>query len=305
MAVYSIKEVETLTGIRAHTLRAWEQRYDLVTPRRSKTNVRYYLEEDVRELSTIALLNRNGYRISQIAEMDGQERRRQAAELSSLNVSPDTQLDLLTLSIVELDEEKFSLIVDTNIDQRGFEETMMEVIYPFLDKLGVLYFTGSVSPAQEAFAGALIRQKILAATDRLPAAGDAHLPTFALFLPTGDRQDLSMLFIRFLLKQRGFPVLYLGQQIAASDLADVCRAREIDYLFTLLTNNYVEHPVGELVEDILAACPDAHLVVAGQQVKLHHLDRYERVDTVAGLQELLAYVQGLSTPADRNIAVAK
>ena len=101
MAVYSIKDVEKLTGIRAHTLRAWEQRYDLVTPRRSQNNVRYYLDEDLHELSTIALLNKHGHRISKIADMAPTERAAEIASLTSLNIDPNIQLDTLTLSIVE------------------------------------------------------------------------------------------------------------------------------------------------------------------------------------------------------------
>ena len=306
MAVYSIKDVEKLTGIRAHTLRAWEQRYDLVTPRRSENNVRYYLDEDLRELSAVAVLNKHGYRISKIAAMDSAERAEHLARLSSLNVGPETQLDALTLSIVEMDDEKFSLIVDTNIEQRGFEETMMEVVYPFLDKLGVLYFTGSVTPAQEAFASHLIRQKVLAATDRLPPNAYSDRPVFALFLPQGERQELSLLFMQLLLRQRGFSVLYLGSSIGAEDLADVCRVREVDYLFTILSNSYVERPVDQLVAEILSHCSEERLLLAGYQANLHDLRAYPRAETVAGLKEFLAYLDRLlSTTADQSTVVAR
>ena len=306
MAVYSIKDVEKLTGIRAHTLRAWEQRYDLVTPRRGQNNVRFYLDEDLHELSTVAVLNKHGYRISKIAAMAPAERAALLASLTSLNVGPDTQLDALTLSIVEMDEQKFSLIIDTNVAQRGFEETMMQVVYPFLDKLGVLYFTGSVTPAQEAFAGHLIRQKILAATDRLPAAPEEDRPVFVLFLPEGERQELSMLFMQLLLKQRGFGVIYLGPNIGVQDLADVCQVRRIDYLFTILSNGYVERPVEQLVEDILMQCPDEQLLLAGYQANLHDLSAYPRAKTVTGLRDFVTLLDRLlSTTADRSTAVAR
>ena len=306
MAVYSIKDVEKLTGIRAHTLRAWEQRYDLVTPRRSQNNVRYYLDEDLHELSTIALLNKHGHRISKIADMAPTERAAEIANLTSLNIDPNIQLDTLTLSIVEMDEEKFSHIIDTNVAQRGFEETMMQVVYPFLDKLGVLYFTGSVTPAQEAFAGHLIRQKILAATDRLPVVAEEDRPVFVLFLPEGERQELSMLFLQLLLKQRGFGVIYLGPNVGTQDLVDVCQVRRVDYLFTILSNGYVERPVDRLVDDILTACPDERLLLAGYQANLHDLSAFPRAHTVAGLREFIAFVDRLlSTPADQNTAVAR
>ena len=186
MAVYSISDLEKLTGIKAATLRAWEQRYGIIKPRRTETNIRYYLDEDLRELLNIALLNKNGLRISKIARMREEERAERVAAISSIQVTPDTQLDTLTLSTVELNEFKFSHIVDTNIRQRGFEETMLEVIYPFLDKIGVLYFTGSITAVQEAFISNLIRRKLIAAVDDLPNPEPDQGPVFCLYLPEGD-----------------------------------------------------------------------------------------------------------------------
>ena len=302
MAVYSIKDVEKLTGIRAHTLRAWEQRYDLITPRRNRTNVRYYLEDDLRELSGIALLNKNGYRISKIAEMSAEERAERVAAVSCLNVSPNTQLDTLTLSVVEMDDYKFGLIIDTNIEQRGFEETMLEVVYPFIDKLGLLYFTGSVTPVQESFVGGMIRQKILTAIDGLPATPKRNRPVFALFLPEGERQDLSMLFIQYLIKKRGFSALYLGTGIGPSDLGDLCRVTDVDYLLTLLSNTFVERPVDELVETILEHCPDVRLMLSGYQANLHDFAGYGRVEKVAGLREMLRFLDQLSMREDLSTA---
>lgn len=305
LAVYSITDVEKLTGIRAHTLRAWEQRYDLVVARRSDNNVRTYLEEDLRELYNVALLNRNGWRISRIAAMTSDERAMEVASISKLNIGPETRLDALCLSTVEMDAEKFGLIVDMNIEQRGFEETMMEVIYPFLDKLGVLYFTGSVTAVQESFVGSLIRQKILAATDRLAPNIADNAPSFTLFLPEEERQELSMLFLQYLLKQRGFPVLYLGGNITPTDLGDACRIAQADYLFTILSSSYVAQPVEHLVREVLHHCPDSQFLLSGYQTTLHDFDGLERVIPVNGLREVLAFVESLSKPAGRSIAVVK
>ncbi|THH39438.1 MerR family transcriptional regulator [Neolewinella litorea] len=305
MAVYTISDVEKLTGIRAHTLRAWEQRYELVTPRRDENNVRHYLEEDLRELSNIALLNRHGYRISRIAALSPEERAREVASVSSLNISADTELDALTLSVVEMDPFKFSLIVDTNIAQRGFEETMMEVIYPLLDKLGLLFFTGSVAAVQESFTGGLIRQKILAATDRLPQIRKEGRPSFGLFLPEGEQQELSMLFVQYLLRKRGFPVVYVGTDVSCIDLGDFCRVRPVDYLFTILSSNYVARPVDDLIHDILDHCPDSRLLLSGYQATLHDLSGYRRAERLSGLGEMIEWMDTFSTRAGPRIAVAR
>lgn len=290
MAVYSISDLEKLTGIKAATLRAWEQRYDIVTPKRTATNIRYYLDEDLRELLNVALLNKNGMRISQIAKMRTEERSQKVVAISSINVSPDTQLDALTLSAVEMDEFKFSHIIDTNIRQRGFEETMLEVIYPFLDKLGVLYFTGSVTPVQEAFIGNLLRRKLIAATDALPVTRQGKSPVFALYLPDGERQELSLLFVEYLLRKRGFLTLYLGGDVSVSDLVDVVSCTRIDYLFTIFSNAFVHEPVDRHVDNVLKGCPKLTLLLSGYQATMHDFSDEARVRVVNGLDDMLTFV---------------
>ncbi len=302
MAVYSISDIAELTGIRPTTLRAWEQRYDLVTPHRDASNTRCYGEEDLRTIYTVALLNRHGHRISKIAAMPAAERSRRVAELSSLDVKDGVELDVLTLAVAELDAHRLGLILDANTEQRGFEETMMRVVYPFLDKLGLLYFTGAVTAVQESFVSSFIRQKIIAATDGLSTVSVRDAPTVALFLPAGERQELSMLFVQYLLQKRGLNVVYLGTDIGAEDLADVCRMRPVSYLLTQLSTSFVAQPAEQLVDDILASCPDAELIVTGYQVQIHDFTDRLRVRPVRGLEELLGLVETIRTNADRRTA---
>ncbi|MBC6992717.1 MerR family transcriptional regulator [Neolewinella lacunae] len=293
MAVYSISDLEKLTGIKAATLRAWEQRYEIITPKRTDTNIRYYLDEDLRQLLNVALLNKNGMRISKIASLSRDERAEKVASISSINVSPDTQLDALTLSTVEMDEFKFSHIIDKNIHQRGFEETLLEVVYPFLDKLGLLYFTGSINPVQEAFISNLIRRKIIAATDALPPQRQKRSPVFCLYLPDGERQELSLLFINYLLRKRRFSTIYLGADVGVADLADATRCTTIDYLFTIFSNAFIHEPVEQHVKSVLHNCPDATLLLTGYQATLHDFGDNSRVRVVSGLEEMLLFVQRL------------
>ena len=182
MAVYSIKDLEKLCGIKAHTIRIWEQRYDIVKPKRTKTNIRYYMDTDLKILLNVALLNRNGLKISKIAGMSQDEIARKVSEISVIDFDGDAKLDALMLSMIEMDELKFDRIVSTNIRQIGFERTMLEVIYPFLDKLSLMWLTGSIVPAQENFISNLIRQKIVVAIDSLPhSAGRTCNKFFCLF----------------------------------------------------------------------------------------------------------------------------
>lgn len=293
MAVYSISDLEKLTGIRAATIRAWEQRYQIVQPKRTKANIRYYLDEDLRELLNIALLNRNGMRISQIAKMRAEERAEKVMAISAVSVSPGDQLDTLTLAAVEMDEFKFSHVIDTNIRQRGFEETMLEVIYPFLDKMGVLYFTGSIKPVQEAFIGNIIRRKLLAATDQLGVIQPTSLPVFGLYLPEGERQELSLLFVDYLLRKRGFPTRYLGCDVSVTDLSNASRRAPLQYLFTIFSNGFVQEPIESHVSGVLKRCPESTLLLSGYQSTLHDYPDSQRVLQVNGLQDMLQFVETL------------
>lgn len=161
MAVYSIVDLEKLTGVKAHTIRIWEQRYGVITPKRTQSNIRYYQDDDLKQLLNIAILNKNGHKISRIAQMQPDEINETAAALSSIDISYGAHLDALTIAMIEMDELKFDKIFNTHIQQLGFERAMTELIYPFLDKLSILWLTGSISPVQENFISFLIRQKLL------------------------------------------------------------------------------------------------------------------------------------------------
>ena len=138
MSNYSIKDLEKYTGVKAHTIRIWEQRYNLLEPHRTETNIRYYDDNDLKTLLNIALLNKNGYKISKIAKMSVDEIVHKVADISEVNFENATQLDALTISMIEMDEYKFDRIISTNIEQIGFERTMLEIINPFLEKLSLL-----------------------------------------------------------------------------------------------------------------------------------------------------------------------
>lgn len=266
VAVYSINDLEKLSGIKAHTLRIWEQRYGLIEPKRTKTNIRYYDDEDLKFVLNIALLNRNGYKISKIARMSKGEISEKVAAVSEVNFESGAQLDALTLSMIEMDEFKFERIISANIQQLGFERTMLEVIYPFLDKLSLLWLTGSINPAQENFISYLIRQKLIAAIDREPLVGGRSAKKFLLFLPEGEHQELSMLFMHFLVKFRQHQVIYLGQDVSLTDLRDAERILHPDFVFTMITESFGKEPVQRYVDKLCEIFPKSQVLLSGYQV---------------------------------------
>ncbi len=265
MAVYSIKDLEQLSGIKAHTIRIWEKRYSLIQPNRTQTNIRYYTDEDLRYLLNVGVLNRNGFKISKIAKMSENEIAEKVAALSEVNSEHATQLDALTISMIEMDEYKFNRIVSTNIKQIGLEKTMLEVINPFLSKLTILWMTGSVNPAQVHFITCLIRQKIIVAIDELPLKQDNEKPTFLLYLPEGEIQELILLFVHYLLKTRGNKVIYLGQNIPLDELQTPYKIHKPKYIYTILSPSFTKLPTPNYIDTLSSTFPLSEVLLSGLQ----------------------------------------
>jgi MerR family transcriptional regulator, light-induced transcriptional regulator len=165
LSTYLIKDLEQLSGIKAHTLRIWEQRYNLLSPKRTDTNIRFYDDDDLKLILNVALLNDNGYKISKIAAMDSEVMRSEVMKLTDRTLTHDDQIHALTICMIEMDEDRFDKVLSTNILKLGFEQTMMNIIYPFMSKIGVLWQTGSINPAHEHFISNLVRQKLIVAID--------------------------------------------------------------------------------------------------------------------------------------------
>ena len=293
MAIYSIKDLEKLSGIKAHTIRVWEQRYRIVTPKRTNTNIRYYHDEDLKAILNIALLNRNGYRISKIAQMTHEEIAQKVASISEANFEHSIQLDALTISMIEMDEYKFDRIISTNIQQLGFEQTVLRVIYPFLDKLSVLWLTSAITPIQENFITYLIRQKIIAAIDREPMRAGQAAPKFMIFLPAGESMELSLLLMHYLLKSRRNRVIYLGLNVSLQDLEDACRIHQPDYLYTMINEPFDHIPVREYVNKLSTTFVDCQLLLSGYQVVSQRINDAANVKIVESLDATIKYVDSL------------
>ena len=298
MAIYSINDLENLSGIKAHTLRIWEQRYDIIQPRRTPTNIRYYDDDDLRHILNIALLNKNGYKISKIAKMTASEIQEKVAAITEVSFEQATQLDALTLSVVEMDESKFDRIVKTHIQQIGFEKTMTEVVYPFLEKLSLLWLTGSISPVQESFMSHLIRQKIMTAIENERFAPEPGAPKIALYLPEGERQELSLLFLHYLIKSRKLRSYYLGLDVSLSDLSDAIKICKPDYVFTLVTESFSKSSLQAYLNTLNENFPPVHIPFSAYQVIAQNLRPAEKITTLNSLGETIHFLEKLKSNTD-------
>lgn len=265
MGNYSIKDLETLSGIKAHTLRIWEQRYNIIQPKRTDTNIRFYDDEDLRNILNISLLNQNGYKISKIASMSPLVIAEHVMAMSQENVRYPDQVQTLVMSMMDLDEERFERIVWRCIQQFGLENSMIHIIYPFLNKVGILWQIGSINPYQEHFVSNLIRQKLIVSTDALTLSYGSNAKKFLLLLPEGELHEIGLLFASYVLKTRGYRVYYFGQSLPFEEFAEACKLCKPDYTLTLITS-LGSQETKDVVENTALAFPNIQHVVAGYQL---------------------------------------
>lgn len=293
MAIYSIRDLEKLTGIKAHTIRIWEQRYGMVKPARTDTNIRYYTDENLRMLFNIALLNRHGYKISKLAKMSTDDIATRVADIAKNNGSQNTQIDALTLAMIDLDEATFDRIFSTSTLENGFERTMVELVYPFLDKLNVLWLTNSISPAHEKFIGHLIRRKLMCAIDREPASVSRDSATFVLYLPDDESQELTLLFMHYLLRNRRQRVVYLGHKISLSDLEDATQPLQPDYVFTILQEPIPRQPIQGYLDAAARVAQPSQLLLTGAQLFVNPVKLPANARILNGLQDTIHFLDAL------------
>lgn len=291
MSVYSIKDLENLSGIKAHTLRIWEQRYGIISPERTDTNIRYYNDRDLKLVLNISLLQEHGYKISKIAGMSAEDMHKQVLDLSDRSNRHDDQIQGLTIAMVDLDEDRFEKIVTRCTLQMGFEQTMMQVIYPFLTKIGVLWQTGSINPAQEHFISNLIRQKLIVATDAQPISHGANDKKYMLFLPSGELHELSLLFANFLLRIRRQRVIYLGQNLPLADAQAVYAIHKPDYILTFITAPPGSDDVQAYIDKLADAFPQAVVLVSGYQVVSQDIRAIGNVLVIRKTQDLIDFAE--------------
>jgi DNA-binding transcriptional MerR regulator len=234
MNAFTIKDLENLSGIKAHTIRIWEQRYNFLKPQRTTTNIRYYSNDELKTVLNIALLNKYGFKISHIDRMQPHEIREKILSLGDARAIQERIVNELVQEMVDLDMEKFENIISNYITAKGIERTVIQIIFPFLEKIGILWQTGHINPAQEHLVTNIIRQKLIVAIETTVS----HVKidkTFLLFLPEGEHHELGLLFMYYLLKSRGAKTIYLGANVPLKDVEHVINLKRPDVAFIHLT----------------------------------------------------------------------
>jgi DNA-binding transcriptional MerR regulator len=292
MNSFTIKDLENLSGIKAHTIRIWEQRYSLITPNRTETNIRYYSCDQLKKVLNIALLNKYGFKISHIDKMDHDEICNKILALKQLDAQQERVVNELIKDMIELDMEAFEEAISSYVRSKGIEKTITQIIFPFLERIGILWQTNHIIPAQEHLVSNIIRQKLIAGIESVtPALRSAQ--TAILFLPAGEHHELGLLFMHYMLKKRGLKIIYLGCDIELQDVEFIYRLKQPDYLYSHLTTVGQSFNFDRFMSNMAKAFPTANVIISGQLTNTYQKKIPPSIAFKRSFQEVMEFVVSL------------
>ena len=256
---------------------------------RTDTNIRFYDDASLKLILNVALLNDNGFKISKIANMTEAEMKEEVVKLTEKTLTHDDQIHALTICMIEMDEERFEKVLSTNILKIGFEQTMLNIIYPFMSKIGVLWQTGAINPAQEHFISNLIRQKLIVAIDGQIYKGGGK--KFLLYLPEGELHEISILFAAYLIKLKGHKLIYLGQNTPDEDLQIVYRLHQPEFLMTVITTSPNSEQIQDYIYSISERFNKSEIILSGYQIVGQDLDFPKNVRAMHYIKQLKEFIE--------------
>ena len=263
MNAFTIKDLENLTGIKAHTIRIWEQRYTFLRPQRTGTNIRYYNNEELKKILNISLLNKYGFKISHIDKMSEADIRNKILSINDVHARQERIVNGLIQGMIDMDLEGFERILEEQIREKGIEKTIHQIIFPFMERIGVLWITGHLNPAQEHLVSNIIRQKLIVGTEAVSPMFQLK-KTGLLFLPEGEYHELGLLFVQYLLKSRGLYVYYLGTNVPLDDVEYVVKHKQPDFIYTHLTSVSSVFNFEKFIQQSLKRFSQTPLIISGR-----------------------------------------
>lgn len=263
MNAFSIKDLENLSGIKAHTIRIWEQRYSFLKPQRSKSNIRFYGNEELKTVLNIALLNKYGFKISHIDKMTPGEVRDKIISLSYAEAYQERFINELLQHMVDLNVAAFEETLNTYIHSKGIDKTISQLIFPFLEKIGILWLTNHMNVAQEHLVSNIVRQKLIVGIENITLYAPGN-KTALLFLPEGEHHELALLYLYYTLKSREIHVLYLGANVPLKDLEFVANLKKPDYIFTHLTSIPGRFNIEKFILQVQQRVPSIPVILTGK-----------------------------------------
>ena len=220
---FSIKNLENFSGIKAHTLRIWEKRYNLLEPERTETNIRRYSLDNLKKLLNVTLLYNHGFKISKISCLSNEEISNSVTSIALKSNSEQIAINAFKLAMINFDCELFNKNYDGILSHHNFEYIFLDVFMPLMKELGILWQTGAISPTHEHFITNLVKQKIHIQTEKVQRTikKNTGYPIFVLFLPENEIHELGIIYLNYLLLSKGLKTILLGQSTQISSLENL------------------------------------------------------------------------------------
>ena len=292
MTRFTIKDLENLSGIKAHTIRIWEQRYSFLRPGRTASNIRYYSNDDLKTILNISILNKYGFKISHIDKMSAADVQTRVAGLNIADAQQARVVNELIQKMVDLDTVGFENILEKQITANGIEKTIIKAIFPFFERIGILWQTGNINPAQEHLTTNIIRQKLIVGIDDAKPVIKIN-KSFLLFLPERELHELGLLLVYYLLKKRGVNVFYIGANVPLKDAQFIAEAKKPNYIYIHLTSSSPGFNFSKFLTQLTERIPKPRIIISGYPAFNYKKSLPKNVEFKRSLYELVEFISSL------------
>lgn len=282
---FTIRDIENLCNIKAHTLRIWEKRYRVFIPKRKESRHRIYSNDDLKELLRISFLYHQGYKISKIASLSCEERRQIVAGTAMQEDNPELAINKLIDASIDLDKERFEKIVNSLVLRSGLDKCIIDVFYPFLERIGLLWLTNNVIPAHEHFSSHIIRKKIICATDGIEKKPESS-SHIAVFAPAGEFHEIPLLTANYFLRKNGNSTSYFGIDVSLDTLKYYAAHHPCTHFYAHVITNLCHDGLSEFMQALCRSYPAKKIILSGPAC--HCLQaKFPNLTILSSLQELI------------------
>jgi methanogenic corrinoid protein MtbC1 len=292
MNAFTIKDLENLSGIKAHTIRIWEQRYSFLKPNRTDTNIRFYNNDELKTLLNVSLLNKYGFKISHIDKMSEQEMSHKIVGINDQYAQQEHIINTMIQGMINMDLDLFDSLLNDYIKMRGVEKTIHHLIFPFMEKIGVLWVTGHINPAQEHLVSNIIRQKLIVGTDMVSPMIVSN-KVGVLFLPEGEFHEIGLLYVQYLLKSKGIKVYYLGSNVPLEDVAYLINHRKPDFVYSHLTSVSSAFSFEKFLAQAIKKIDHVPLIISGRLAGSYEKKIPPQIIFKKSIQEVSEFISSL------------
>lgn len=292
MNAFTIKDLENLSGIKSHTIRIWEQRYSFLKPSRTDTNIRYYNNEELKTILNVALLNKYGFKISHIDKMTESDMSQKIMSINDQYAQQENVVNSMIQAMINMDLDVFDLVLNDYIKMRGIEKTIHQLIFPFMERIGVLWVTGHINPAQEHLVSNMIKQKLIVGTEMISPMIKLN-KTGVLFLPEGEFHELGLLYVQFLLKSKGIKVYYLGANVPIEDVEYVIKHKNPDFIYSHLTSVSSAFSFEKFINLSLKKLNGVPFIISGRLAASYEKKIPPQINFKKSVQEVTEFISSL------------